>query len=150
MENYKPGFSKTKTWLPFILVLLANFAFAQEASLSGKITDTKNEPLIGATISVEGTTQATAADLDGNFKLSSLPKKKISIVVSALGYAKQRQTIDFTNGDQTLNTSLKEDALQLDQVVVVGYGLEQKRDVTGSISTIKAKDINNTVAPSFE
>jgi TonB-dependent starch-binding outer membrane protein SusC len=150
MENYKPGFSKTKTCLPFMLVLLANFAFAQEASLSGKITDTKNEPLIGATVSVEGTTQATAADLDGNYKLSGLPRKKISIVVSALGYAKQRQTIDFTNGDQTLNTSLKEDALQLDQIVVVGYGLEQKRDVTGSISTIKAKDINNTVAPSFE
>jgi|694.fasta_scaffold27896_5 TonB-linked SusC/RagA family outer membrane protein len=150
MENKRPVFANTLLFLPLFFLLLCGNAMAQDASLSGKITDSKNEPLIGATISVEGTTQATAADLDGNYKLSGLPRKKLSILVSALGYAKQRQSIDFSNGDQSLSVSLKEDALQLDQVVVVGYGLEQKRDVTGSISTIKAKDINNTVAPSFE
>jgi TonB-dependent SusC/RagA subfamily outer membrane receptor len=80
-----------------------------------------------------------------------LESKNYVLIISALGYTKQKKNVDLTSGsDKILDIELLDDALQLDQVVVVGYGLEQKRDVTGSISTIKAKDINNTVQPSFE
>ena len=133
-----------------LLLFISGSVLAQNASLSGKISDSKNQPVYGAVISVEGSSKATITDFDGNYTLKDLERKKLNIQVSCLGYAKQIQSIDFSSGDQTLSLTLKEDALQLDQVVVVGYGLEQKRDVTGSISTIKAKDINNTVTPSFE
>jgi TonB-linked SusC/RagA family outer membrane protein len=120
-------------------------------SISGKVTDSKKEPIIGAAISIEGTSKGVATDLDGNYRITGLESKNYVLIISALGYTKQKKNIDLTAGnDKTLDIELLDDALQLDQVVVVGYGLEQKRDVTGSISTIKAKDINNTVQPSFE
>lgn len=120
-------------------------------SISGKITDSKKETVVGAAITIEGTTKGVASDLDGNYKITDLEAKKYVVIISGLGFAKQKKTVDLTaQKDQTLDIELADDALQLDQVVVVGYGLEQKRDVTGSISTIKAKDINNTVQPSFE
>jgi TonB-linked SusC/RagA family outer membrane protein len=120
-------------------------------SISGKVTDSKKEPIIGAAISIEGTSKGVATDLDGNYRITGLESKNYVLIISALGYTKQKKNIDLTAGnDKTLDIELLDDALQLDQLVVVGYGLEQKRDVTGSISTIKAKDINNTVQPSFE
>ncbi|MFN7294754.1 MAG: SusC/RagA family TonB-linked outer membrane protein, partial [Bacteroidota bacterium] len=120
-------------------------------SISGKVTDSKKEPLIGAAISIEGTSKGVATDLDGNYRITGLESKNYVVIISALGYTKQKKNVDLTSGsDKILDIELLDDALQLDQVVVVGYGLEQKRDVTGSISTIKAKDINNTVQPSFE
>jgi TonB-linked SusC/RagA family outer membrane protein len=120
-------------------------------SISGKVTDSKKEPVIGAAISIEGTSKGVATDLDGNYRITGLESKNYVLIISALGYTKQKKNIDLTAGnDKTLDIELLDDALQLDQLVVVGYGLEQKRDVTGSISTIKAKDINNTVQPSFE
>jgi TonB-linked SusC/RagA family outer membrane protein len=120
-------------------------------TVSGKITDAKNEPIIGAAIVLEGTTKGVASDLDGNYKISGLPKAKVNLVFTAIGYAKQRKSLDLSNGsDQSLNISLQDDALQLDQVVVVGYGLEQKRDVTGAITTIKSAEINNSIQPSLD
>lgn len=134
-----------------LLLFISYTATVSAQSISGKITDKKNEPVIGAAVVIEGTTKGVASDLDGNYKLADLESKKYTIVVSALGYAKQRKSVDLsTNTNQVIDFVMDDDALQLDQVVVVGYGLEQKRDVTGSISTIKGKDINNSLQPSFE
>lgn len=134
-----------------LLLFGCSISFLMAQTISGKITDSKKEPVIGAAITIEGTTKGVASDLDGNYKITDLEAKKYVIVISGLGFAKQKKTVDLTSQkDAVLDVELADDALQLDQVVVVGYGLEQKRDVTGSISTIKAKDINNTVQPSFE
>jgi TonB-linked SusC/RagA family outer membrane protein len=134
-----------------ILLISLSLTYVKAQSISGKVIDSKKEPVIGAAITIEGTTNGVASDLDGNYKIAGLEAKKYVIIISGLGFAKQKKTVDLsTQKDQVLDVELADDALQLDQVVVVGYGLEQKRDVTGSISTIKAKDINNTVQPSFE
>lgn len=134
-----------------VMLACLSITAALAQSISGKISDSKKEPVIGAAITVEGSTIGVASDLDGNYKIAGLEAKNYVLVISGLGYAKQKKTVDLsTQKDQIIDIELAEDALQLDQVVVVGYGLEQKRDVTGSISTIKAKDINNTVQPSFE
>jgi TonB-dependent starch-binding outer membrane protein SusC len=134
-----------------LLLFTGSFGYLMAQSISGKITDSKKETVIGAAITIEGTNKGVASDLDGHYKITDLDAKKYVVIISGLGFAKQKKTVDLTTQkDQVLDVELADDALQLDQVVVVGYGLEQKRDVTGSISTIKAKDINNTVQPSFE
>jgi TonB-linked SusC/RagA family outer membrane protein len=134
-----------------LLLFASSIGVIVAQTISGKITDNKKEPVIGAAITIEGTTKGVASDIDGNYKLTDLEPKKYVIVYTALGFAKQKKTVDLSaQKDANVDVEMGEDALQLDQVVVVGYGLEQKRDVTGSISTIKAKDINNTVQPSFE
>ncbi len=134
-----------------ILFFSASINLLKAQSISGQISDSKKEPVIGAAITIEGTTKGVSSDIDGNFKIEGLESKKYTVIVSALGYSKQKKTVDLTaQPDQVLNIVMEDDALQLSQVVVVGYGLEQKRDVTGSISTIKAKDMNATVQSSFE
>jgi TonB-linked SusC/RagA family outer membrane protein len=134
-----------------LLLFTGSISYLMAQSISGKITDSKKETIVGAAITIEGSTKGVASDLDGNYKITDLEAKKYVVIISGLGFAKQKKTVDLTTQkDQVLDVELADDALQLDQVVVVGYGLEQKRDVTGSISTIKAKDINNTVQPSFE
>ena len=131
-----------------LLLFTGSFGYLMAQSISGKITDSKKETVIGAAITIEGTNKGVASDLDGNYKISDLEAKKYVVIISGLGFAKQKKTVDLsTQKDQVLDVEMADDALQLDQVVVVGYGLEQKRDVTGSISTIKAKDINNTPMP---
>ena len=141
---------RKKVLASMLLVCLGSMHLLAQ-SISGKVTDSKKEPLIGAAISIEGTSKGVATDLDGNYRITGLESKNYVLIISALGYTKQKKNVDLTSGsDKILDIELLDDALQLDQVVVVGYGLEQKRDVTGSISTIKAKDINNTVQPSFE
>jgi TonB-dependent starch-binding outer membrane protein SusC len=133
------------------ILLSAQLLQAQDLSISGKVTDQKNEPVIGAAVAVDGTTKGVSTDLDGNYKLSGLEAKRLVVVVSGIGYKRIRRTIDLSSGQsQTIDFVIEEDALQLDQVVVVGYGLEQKRDVTGSIATIKAKDLNSTLQPSID
>jgi TonB-linked SusC/RagA family outer membrane protein len=134
-----------------LLLYACSLSFVMAQSISGKIIDSKKETVVGAAITLEGTNKGVASDLDGNYKISDLEAKKYVLVISGLGFAKQKKTVDLSSQkDQVIDIELADDALQLDQVVVVGYGLEQKRDVTGSISTIKAKDINTTVQPSFE
>jgi TonB-linked SusC/RagA family outer membrane protein len=134
-----------------LLLFTGSISYLMAQSISGKITDSKKETIVGAAITIEGTSKGVASDLDGNYKITDLEAKKYVVIISGLGFAKQKKTVDLTTQkDQVLDVELADDALQLDQVVVVGYGLEQKRDVTGSIGTIKAKDINNTVQPSFE
>ena len=140
-----------KKILALLLLFTCSIGYLLAQTISGKITDSKKETLVGVAITIEGTSKGVASDIDGNYKITELEAKKYVIIISGLGFAKQKKTVDLSiQKDQVIDVELTDDALQLDQLIVVGYGLEQKRDVTGSISTIKAKDINNTVQPSFE
>jgi TonB-dependent SusC/RagA subfamily outer membrane receptor len=142
-----------KLWCFLLIFLPGSGLLAQESgvNVSGKISDTKNEAVIGVAIVLEGTTRGVVSDINGTFKFSGLPKAKVNLVFRAIGYAQFRKSLDLSAGtDQELSITMQEDALQLDQVVVVGYGLEQKRDVTGAITTIKSAEINNSVQPSLD
>jgi len=142
-----------KHWLFLLFTLTCSGVLAQDAgvTLSGKILDARNEAVVGASVVLEGTTRGVVTDINGVYKFTGLPAAKVNLVFSAIGYAKMRKSLDFSSGtDQELNLMLKDDAMQLDQVVVVGYGLEQKRDMTGAITTIKSADINNSVQPSLD
>ncbi|RHO74588.1 TonB-dependent receptor [Parabacteroides sp. AF48-14] len=107
----------------------------QQASLKGIVED-EFGPVAGASVVVKGTTNGTVTDMDGNFVLDV--KKGDVIVISFIGYLTQE--IKY-NGEQSIKVNLKEDTQKLDEVVVVGYGVQKKVNLTGSVSTVKAETL---------
>ncbi len=145
------GYCKRLMWVLTCMICLPVFAWAQKGSITGKVLDAKGEPIIGALVVLEGTTKGSATDLDGNFRIKDLPAGKVKLQISALGLAKETRTVTVEDGkEMVLNLSLKEEAVNLKEAVVIGYGMERKRDVTGAISTLKAKDMNLAVSPSID
>lgn len=106
-------------------------------TINGIITDEKGEAIIGANVSVKGTTNGTITDVDGNFSLANISDNNI-IVISYIGYTPQEIRV----GKQTsLKVILKEDTQAIDEVVVVGFGTQKKVNLTGSIGTVKADEV---------
>ena len=106
-------------------------AFAQNP-VSGRVTDKSGEPVVGAGVLIKGTTTGTTTDLDGNWKLANV-KPGAVLEISSIGYATQQVAVG--NAKQ-YNVALEEDALFLDDVVVVGYGSAKRKDLTGSLTQI--------------
>lgn len=116
---------------------VALFAFTQNITVRGLVSDATGEPLIGVTIQVQGTAIGTVTDLDGNFMISNVPSNG-TLEISYVGMRSQNIAV---NGRTTINVTMTEDTELLDELVVVGYGTMRKSDVTGSISTAKGSDI---------
>lgn len=118
----------------------ASMAWAQ-TTVAGTVTDTQNEPLPGATVLEKGTTNGTTTDFDGNF-IIEVDDANAILEVSYLGYTTMEMPL---SGQSNVTINLAEDATQLEDVVVVGYGVQKKSDVTGSISSIKSENFNQGV-----
>lgn len=116
-----------------------------DIQISGTVTDENGEPLPGATISVQGTSIGTAADLDGKYSLN-VPENA-TLVYSYIGYESKSIEVGTQN---IINVSLSEDQSSLDEVVVVGYGTVRKSDLTGSVSSIQADKLNTDSQASVE
>ena len=126
----------------FFLVLfsvLSVSALAQSKTVSGTVVDASGEGIIGSSILVKGTTNGTITDFDGNFKLSNVPSNG-TLVISYVGYVTQNISV---SGKTTFKIVLKEDSKTLDEVVVVGYGTMKKSDVTGAMSRVTSKVIED-------
>ncbi|HRT84045.1 MAG TPA: carboxypeptidase-like regulatory domain-containing protein, partial [Bacteroidales bacterium] len=115
----------------------------------GKITDMNNQPLPGASVEVKGVkNKGVTADYDGNYKLKlSDPSKENVLVFNYLGMQSKEVEI---NGRKEINVSLSEGINELEQVVVVGYGVTKKKDIAGSIENISATEIAKTNTQSFQ
>ena len=111
-------------------------AFAQQ--VTGTVKDAAGEPVIGAAVVVEGTTNGTTVDLDGNFVLNAVPSDAV-LVVSSIGY----KTAHVPVGGGSLNIILEEDSTMLEETVVVGYGVQKKSVVTAAISSITSEDLKS-------
>jgi TonB-linked SusC/RagA family outer membrane protein len=111
---------------------------AQNKTVRGKVVDEKGEPVVKATVIGKGTTTGTSTNVDGTFSLS-VPESVTTLVISAIGYVQQEVPANSAS-DITLKSS---SATNLDEVVVVGYGSQKKSVVTGAISSVKAKDLEN-------
>lgn len=123
-----------------LLAMMAVCCFSAMAQFQVKgtvVADNDNEPLIGATIMESGTRNGCTADLDGNFVLNVKSGKAV-LVVSYVGY--KTQSIPVNNRTE-INIRLQEDDNNLDEVVVVGYGVQKKSDLTGAVSSVNADDI---------
>lgn len=105
--------------------------------VSGVVKDATGEPIIGASVLEKGTTNGTITDLNGSFGLSV--GANATVVISFIGYANQEYVINKNN--MTLNVTLKEDTEMIDEVVVVGYGVQKKENLTGSVSSVNFKDV---------
>lgn len=111
-------------------------AMQQQSSCSGNVKDSNGEPIIGATIRIEGSNGGTVTDLDGNFTLKDV-KMGVKITISSIGY--KTKTIIWNGG--SIRATLLEDSNMLQETVVVGYGVQKKANLTGSVSAITSKDI---------
>ncbi|WKN40781.1 SusC/RagA family TonB-linked outer membrane protein [Tunicatimonas pelagia] len=124
-----------------LAVLWSSTAWAQEKTVSGTVTSDAEGPLPGVNVLVKGTSTGTVTDLDGNYRLN-VPDGQDTIMFSSIGYANQEIRV----GNQTtINVVMTEDVQSLSEVVVIGYGTQEKKDVTGALSTIKAEDFNSGV-----
>lgn len=118
-------------------------AVQQNSVAKGNVKDAAGEPVIGASVVVKGTTNGTITDFDGNFELSGV-SKGATLEISFVGYATQEMTF---NG-QTINVVLKENNEMLDELVVVGYGVQKKANLTGSVASINAEALESRAVAS--
>lgn len=121
-----------------LVVIMANTGELQDIKITGKVTTTKgNIPLPGVTISIKGTSRGTVTGPDGSYTLT-VPENA-TLLVSFIGFSPQEIPV---NSRSVINISMEEAISQVEQVVVVGYGVQRKADVTGAISQIKGDELN--------
>nr|WP_099564735.1 TonB-dependent receptor [Gaetbulibacter sp. 4G1] len=108
-----------------------------QTSVSGKVVDSKGDPLPGVTVLIKGTQKGTSTDFDGNYSISVENSNDV-LVFSYIGFSTQEVAV---NKQSILNITLQENTSELDEVVIVGYGAQKKVNLTGSIATIKSDDI---------
>ena len=117
----------------------------QGRMVQGVVLDSNQEPVIGANVLVKGTTVGTITDIEGRFTLE-VPNNAV-LVVSYIGYL----STELVPGSKTdLTISLKEDSQNLDEIVVVGYGVSRKKDLTGAVSVLKIDDLKDTPVSSVD
>ena len=119
---------------------------AQNRSISGKVFDTNEEPLIGVTVTIENTTIGAITDIDGAFTLQ-VPEGKVILNVSYVGFVPQKVTV--ASGQSNVTVRLSEDAVLLNEVVVVGYGKQKKVNLTGAVASVGGEELENRVTKSL-
>lgn len=124
----------------------SSFIVNADRTLKGKVVSNKGEPLTGVTVQVKGTNRGTLTDIQGNYSLS-IPDSNAVITFNFIGYEKQETTAPASG---PLNITLQEESKQLSQVVVIGYGTTLKKDLTGSVSSVKMADVKGTAVTSFD
>ena len=120
--------------LCFLLGLPLMLVQAQQLTVKGHVKDTTGEPMIGVSVLEKGTSNGIITDIDGNFTLQV--NQGATLVLSYIGYVTQE-----LKAPATMNVILKEDSQALEEVVVVGYGVQKKSSLTGAVSQVKAEDM---------
>jgi len=123
-----------------LFVMSAVTAFAQTGVINGKVLDESNQPLPGVTVVVKGTQKSTATDANGAYRLTGV-SGTVTLQFSFVGYRTSEKVVT-ASGNVTVNASLVPASKDLNEVVVIGYGTERKKDVTGSVATVTSKDFN--------
>ncbi len=132
----KQFFAKV-TLAAMVIFTLLSSASAQNRAIRGKVVDQNGLAVIGASVIAEGTTIGTVTDMDGNFSLSVPAGATLS--VSSIGYT----TVTVPVGNQTnFNITLQEDNEILEETVVIGYGVQRKSDLTGSVASVRSQDLS--------
>ena len=122
--------------MAMLLSVFCFVAYAQK-TVTGTVVDATGEPMIGVSILVDGTTIGGVTDFDGNFTIKDVPDNGV-LKISYIGYKDQKISVA---GKSSINVTLQEDAAALDEIVVVGYGTMKKKDLTGSVSSVKTDDL---------
>lgn len=143
------GYAESRSWLLGLILsilLIPVSAYAQnQRTVTGTVMDETGEPLIGASVKVVGEPIGAATDLDGRYTVK-VPAKAKQLRFSYVGY--ENLTVDITS--DVIDVTLKPNNEVLDEVVVIGYGVRKKDDLTGSVSTVGEKDFNKGMISSPE
>ena len=135
-----------KAWIVSVMLLCLSFpALAQKITVSGTVVDKSGEPLIGASVMAKGTSSGTATDFDGNYRIDT--ESNAVLVFSYVGYDTKEVPV---NGQSTINVTLDENAVMLNEVVAIGYGTVKKSDATGSVGVVKPSEIQAGLATSAQ
>lgn len=137
-----------KVLLGFALSFLTIVSvLAQSKTITGRVTSAEEpEGIPGASVVVKGTTQGTITDLDGSYSIS-VPDNANTLVFSFVGYLTKEMSI---GSNSVINVTMDTDVKVLNEVVVTGYGTQERRDITGSVASINNESIENLVSPSFD
>lgn len=133
----KPTAQKSMRLLFSLLLSFIFMSMQAQVTVTGFVRDAKNEPLIGTTVAVKGTTNATITDVDGKYQIR-VPDTNVILEFSYVGYITQTQNL---NGRTTLDVVMQEDSKLIDEVIVVGYGVQKKTSLTSAVSAIKGDDL---------
>jgi TonB-dependent starch-binding outer membrane protein SusC len=124
-------------WLAILLLLPATTILAQQMTISGKVTDSNNQPITGATVSVKGSNVATQTNAEGSFSII-VPNAKTVLVVSSIGFEPRELPV---GNNTTLNVSLKTTTSNLNEVVITGYTAQRKKDITGAVAVVEVDNM---------
>ena len=130
-----------RTFLMVLFSLFSIMATAQEQKASGTVSDREGAPIIGATIVEKGTRNATVTDIEGRFTLQV--RKGAVLVISYIGYKSQ----DVKPTNDPMRIILDEEANGIDEVVVIGYGTTRRKDITGSVASVKVHEHSELYIP---
>lgn len=137
--------TRIRVFFTLFLVCIVQMTFAQQKLISGTVSDESGMPLAGVNILLKGTSTGTQTDFDGLFSINAKPGDVLSFTYVGL------KNLDITVGaSNTLNVVLQEDASALDEIVVIGYGTQKRKEVTGAITSISGSELSGLVTPSFE
>ncbi|RYY62273.1 MAG: TonB-dependent receptor [Chitinophagaceae bacterium] len=130
-----------------LLLLLSCISYAQQRTIRGTVTNANDQAgIAGVTVTVKGTTVATSTGQDGSFSIN-VPASATTLVFTSVGYAAREQSIA---GTSIVDLTLTPADASLEEVVVIGYGTQRRKDVTGAISKVTGENLNTIPAPSFE
>ena len=129
----------------FLLTFCSSMVFAQDITVTGIVTDETNDPLPGVSVLVKGTARGTITDVDGSYTLNAVQPQTV-ITFSYIGFLSQEVTV---GNQRTINIIMREDAQALEEVVVIGYGVQKKKLVTGATINVTGEDLQklNTTSP---
>ncbi len=123
-------------------LMMSVMAFAQTGSIKGKVVDETNQPLPGASVSIDGTTLGSVTDASGNYAITGVKTGNYTLTAKFVGYVASKKTITVSNSVLTVDFGLKPENTSLNEVVVIGYGSARKKDLTGSVVAVSSKDFN--------
>ena len=123
------------------LLLLGLQAWGQGGTVTGRVLDSEGEPVMGAAVLIQGTSNGVITDLDGNFTLAGIPAGGANLTASSLGY--KPQDIAVKPGQTGVVITLEGDSMLLEETVVVGYGTQKKVNLPGAITAVEAKELEN-------
>ncbi|GAB4039203.1 TonB-dependent receptor [Spirosoma gilvum] len=129
--------------LAMLLLLNSSTAWAQDRTVTGIVTDAAGSAIPGVSVQLKGTQRGTNTDAEGKFSLADVPTNA-TLIFSFIGYSSQEVTV---GNRSRLDIKLTDDTKALDEVVVVGYGTAKRKDLTGSVAQVSAKDFNAGVNP---
>jgi TonB-linked SusC/RagA family outer membrane protein len=125
-------------------LMMSFMAFSQTGSIKGKVSDETNQPLPGATVTIDGTTIGSTTDPNGNYAINNVKAGTYTLSVKFIGYVTLKKAVTV-NGAIIENFTVQPESKSLNEVVVIGYGTQRKKDLSGSITNITAKDFQKGV-----